>query len=166
MEPIITAATVATMFFNVASSPVNNGYNYNATMDGDKIVSVNVYNKDGKYLNNKLQYDYTYDAQNRLTKQVAMRYNSVSGKWENDYVLVYSYEDNGYTLERHDWNKKTMAYNEANEMMVYQMISDNVMAVNTYKKTADDKDFAKVESVTVMNPQHEILMGMAENLEK
>ncbi len=166
MEAIITAATVATMFFNVANSSVKNGFNYNATLEGDKIVAVNVYDASSKYLQNKMQYSYSYDENSRLVKKTAQKFNTVTNKWENAYELVYTYSENGYTLSRNNWNAKTQEFENAKQMMAYQMVNKDVMAVSTYKWDDATNDFAQTENILVMSPQQEVLYSLSENIEK
>ena len=71
MEAIITAATVATMFFNLVNSSEPNGFCYNVAMDQDHVTMVNVFDVSENILEHKLQYEYAYDDQDRLVKKTA-----------------------------------------------------------------------------------------------
>lgn len=63
-------------------------------------------NTDGKYLTNKLRYDYSYDEQDRLVEKTAMLWNAKKMTWEPDFRLDFAYTDSGYSVERRDWDAK------------------------------------------------------------
>ena len=150
MEVIITAATVASMFFNMANAPEQSGFAYNAQMNGNKVETVRVLKSTDEGLFNKLQYAYDYDSEDRLVKKTVKRWNSVANTWENAYELKYTYAPDGYILVRRDWNKKTQKFDDAKQMMNYKMIQNNVMAVNTYELNKNN-DYVMVNNVLVMN---------------
>jgi hypothetical protein len=158
MEAIITTATIMAMYFNVATSNGGN-YCYNADVENNKVMNIEVLNKEGKYLSQKLQYRFTYDDQNRLASKEALKWNADKQRWESYYVLDLAYVDGGYTLERHNWNATTHAYDVASEKMEYQMLGENVMAVNHYKMAKDNKGYELASNVLVMNPQMDNLLA-------
>jgi len=162
MEIIITAATVASMFFNMANAPEQSGFAYNAQMNGNKVEKVHVLKSTEEGLSNKLQYAFDYDSEDRLAKKTVKRWNSVANTWENAYELDYTYMTDGYTLVRRDWNKKTQKFDEAKQMTNYKMIQNNVMAVNTYELNKNN-DYVMVNNVLVMNPQEDIRYAVIGN---
>ena len=162
MEIIITAATVASMFFNMANAPEQSGFAYNAQMNGNKVEKVHVLKSTEEGLSNKLQYAFDYDSEDRLAKKTVKRWNSVANTWENAYELEYTYVLDGYTLVRRDWNKKTQKFDEAKQMTNYKMIQNNVMAVNTYELNKNN-DYVMVNNVLVMNPQEDIRYAVIGN---
>lgn len=165
MEVIITAATVASMFFNMANAPEQSGFAYNAQMNGNKVETVRVLKSTEEGLSNKLQYAYDYDSEDRLVKKTVKRWNSVANTWENAYELKYTYAPDGYILVRRDWNKKTQKFDEAKQMTNYKMIQNNVMAVNTYELNKNN-DYVMVNNVLIMNPQEDLHYAVTGNLGK
>ena len=156
MESIITAATVATMFFNVANSTTSD-YVYNADMENGKVESFYVMNTDGKYLTNKLRYDYSYDEQDRLVEKTAMLWNAKKMTWEPDFRLDFAYTSSGYSVERRDWDAKSGEFADVSGRMEYEMMFDEVMAVNTYKRDRKTNAFELTDNFLVMNPQNQLL---------
>lgn len=159
MEAIITAATIATMFFNVANSTTGD-YAYNAEMNEGRVESLCVMNRDGKFLNNKLRYIYSYDELDRLVQKTAMIWNERKMTWEPEYRLDMAYDFEGYSVERREWNRKTGSYGEASERMEYEMILTQVMSVTKYKRDSRTNEMEHMGKFLVMNPQTELLAGL------
>lgn len=162
MEAIITVATVAAMYMNLAGSPVENGYNYNARINGGKVEQISVYAKNEGMLSNKLQYDYVYDEAGRLAVQVAKTWNSSRNRWENYYELNYNYDETGYSLVRCDYNKRTGKFDKHVGKYTYEMLDGNVMAVNSYRWDKNCNDYAMVDNILVMNPTPDVLYAQAD----
>ena len=148
MQTIITAATILSMYLSAAENS-NSSYYYNADME----------NGDSEVLTSKLAYNYTYDEQDRLVKKEVMRWNSVSGKWENDYSLDLIYNEDGYELSRSVWDKRTQAYLPTTEKAVYQYVTDQVVAVNYLRRHDSQEQFEWVDSMLVMNPTDGLLLA-------
>lgn len=156
METIITAATVATMFFNMANTTTGE-YAYNADIESGRVENMYVMKHDGKYLNNKLRYQYTYDEWDRLIQKEALLWNNETRSWEPDYCLYFAYTENGYHVERSEWDSKAQRYGDAHERMEYEMLYGNVVAVNTYERTSFAAEFELKTNMLVMNPQDRLL---------
>nr|MBP7472192.1 DUF3836 domain-containing protein [Prevotella sp.] len=165
MEAIITAATVASMFFNLASSQSSSSYVYNAKIDSDKVEVMNVYNLNDNSLTNKLQCSFKYDAENRLVSKTVQVWNEMSCAWENSYEFRYTYNESGYNLSRCCWNNKTNSFDNAKEYMDYEMIGKDVMAVNTYKYNEESKTYVLVDKILTMHPEKEILYALADGFD-
>ena len=155
MEMIITAATVATMFFNSATSESNN-YFYNAQMEDGKVETLSVMKNDCNMLTNKLQYRFVYDSQDRLSVKEALLWNERSMRWEPDYRLDYAYAEDGFSVSMRKWNKKKDEYGEVTEKMDYAMVLDNVMAINHYECVKGETMELK-SNMLVMNPDERLL---------
>lgn len=150
MEAIITAATVLALYLNVATSNTN-GYIYNAVYEDNQVAKVEVFNQDGKSLSRKLQYHYSYDAQGRLASKETLRWNALAAEWQPSQLFVYEYTGNGYTLSLSNWSHEAGKYMPSNEKMVYHMVADNVLAVDTYRRNDLDEAFERTSSMLVMN---------------
>ena len=158
MEAIITAATVATMFFNLVNSSEPNGFCYNVAMDQDHITMVNDFDVSENILEHKLQYEYAYDDQDRLVKKTAKIYKA--GKWETSYVLDFSYDIAGYSVTRRRWDAKHNSLAQADELMTYETLANGMMAVDTYKWDEKNNDFARVDGFLMMNPGSDVLYAL------
>lgn len=150
MEAIITAATVLASYLNVATSNTN-GYIYNAVYEDNQVAKVEVFNQDGKSLSRKLQYHYSYDAQGRLASKETLRWNALASEWQPSQLFVYEYTDYGYTLSLSNWSHEAGKYMPSNEKMVYHMVADNVLAVDTYRRNDLDEAFERTSGMLVMN---------------
>lgn len=150
MDAIITAATVLASYLNVATSNTN-GYIYNAVYEDNQVAKVEVFNQDGKSLSRKLQYHYSYDAQGRLASKETLRWNALAAEWQPSQLFVYEYTDYGYTLSLSNWSHEAGKYMPSNEKMVYHMVADNVLAVDTYRCNDLDEAFERTSGMLVMN---------------
>jgi len=150
MDAIITAATVLASYLNVATSNTN-GYIYNAVYEDNQVAKVEVFNQDGKSLSRKLQYHYSYDAQGRLASKETLRWNALAAEWQPSQLFVYEYTDYGYTLSLSNWSHEAGKYMPSNEKMVYHMVADNVLAVDTYRRNDLDETFERTSGMLVMN---------------
>ncbi len=166
METIITTATVLAMYFNVATSNNNGDYCYNASVENNKVMNMEVLSKEGNYLSQKLQYRFSYDDQNRLASKEALKWNTVKQQLENYYMLDYVYTDSGYSVEHRAWNSKKNNYELADEKMDYVMVNTNIMAVNYYKASESNNGMELLSNVLVMNPQSDVLLTMTDKMEK
>ena len=150
MDAIITTATVLASYLNVATSNTN-GYIYNAVYEDNQVAKVEVFNQDGKSLSRKLQYHYSYDAQGRLASKETLRWNALAAEWQPSQLFVYEYTGNGYTLSLSNWSHEAGKYMPSNEKMVYHMVADNVLAVDTYRRNDLDEAFESTSGMLVMN---------------
>lgn len=166
MEAIITAATVATMFFNISGSQSQSDYVYNAKFNDNKVEVMNVYNQTDCGLVNHYQYSYQYDEQNRLVSKTAQKWNETTDRWENAYELCYEYKDCGYEVSRSKWDQKANDFAQADQKMNYEMLGNEVMAVNTFRLDDNTKDYVLVDKILLMHPENEVLYAQTEKMEK
>ena len=66
-------------------------------------------------------------------------------------LFVYEYTGNGYTLSLSNWSHEAGKYMPSNEKMVYHMVADNVLAVDTYRRNDLDEAFERTSGMLVMN---------------
>jgi len=158
METIITVATILAMYLN-AGTANQSQYYYNADMEDGRITTLYVYNKSGESLSQKLSYRYTYDAADRLTTKEVLSWNSVTGEWEQDYCLNYTYGAEGYSIERCRWSRLEKAYMAADQMTVYKYEFNHLLSVNYLKRNADDGRMEVIGNMLLMNPKNDLLLA-------
>ena len=139
---IITAATVFSTLSQVSGTQSDSQYFYNADFQNGKVSQVNVLNKDGKYLSNKLSYRYTYDAQDRLIEKQAFLWDNTYHEWREYQVQRYDYASNQMTMNLSRWNKTTQSY-ELVERYEYTRMMDNVVALTKEKFDFTNKTCSK-----------------------
>ncbi len=152
MEVIITAATVASAFFNLSTSSSTSSLYYDTKTDSNKVVAVNVYDESDGLLYNKNQYSFEYDQQNRLVRKIVKSWDSCSREYVNTCEYEYSYNASGYNIVHKYWDEKKHAFDDADGMTSYDVIGSNVLAVNTYKWQDNTKKFVRVNAMLVMDP--------------
>lgn len=152
MEVIITAATVASVFFNLSTSSSNNSLYYNTKMDSDKVVAVNVYDEYNGLLYNKNQYSFEYDQQNRIARKIVRTWDSSSRQYINTCEYEYRYNTAGYSIIHKCWNEKKHVFDNADGMTSFDIVGNNVLAVNTYKRQGDREGLVRVDAMLVMDP--------------
>lgn len=152
MELIITAATIFTMYMNAAGTQ-NNHFCYNADIQDGKVTSMNIMDRDGETISEKLQYRFTYDEADRVASKEALKWDAATRQWEPYYLLDYDYANNACTIERREWNGRKGDYTLITERTTYQKIFDNVLAVTHYKQTAREGEFEMTGNMLVMSPQ-------------
>ena len=160
METIITAATILSMYLSTAMNE-NAPYCYNADIENGRVNTMYVYNRDGNYLTAKLAYNYEYDDQDRLVKKEVLRWNERRNEWENDYRLELTYNQEGYEVSKHNWNRKDQAYEPAMEKAVYHYEFSQVMSVNYLRRHKAANGFESIDRMLVMNPTDDILLATA-----
>ena len=132
MGTIITAATIMATYVS-AINDANTPYFYNAEIENDQIKTMYVLENDGETLQQKIEYDYKYDAQGRLTCKEAKRFNVVSGKFVPDFKLNYTYTTDGYYMERCNWNESKNDYDAATDRIEYKNESENIIGIVNYE---------------------------------
>ena len=114
---------------------------YNEVMNGNQVESQMVYKlEDGKFLQNHLKYNFTYDAAGRTVKKETLKWNAIDQAYERTYCLNYNYSEAGTDLEYALWDNKTASYSDVREKAVYLQDGDNVNYLS-YKWSAKDNDW-------------------------
>ena len=152
MEPIITAATVLTMYFNaINSNDVN--YMYNGDMEDGVVNKIEVYEmNDQQQMTQKMEYCYEYDAEGRLTNKEMLSWDEANKQWTKNSRLTYKYYKNGYNVEVSYWNKEMQAYDLPSEVTLYRSQAPSLTSVKTYKMNEKKDNMYLLSSMIVMEP--------------
>jgi hypothetical protein len=152
MEPIITAATVLTMYFNaINSNDVN--YMYNGDMEDGVVNKIEVYEmNDQQQMTQKMEYCYEYDAEGRLTNKEMLSWDEATQSWTKNSRLTYKYYKNGYNVEVSYWNKENQAYDLPSEVTLYRSQAPSLTSVKTYKMNEKKDNMYLLSSMIVMEP--------------
>ena len=152
MEPIITAATVLTMYFNaINSNDVN--YMYNGDMEDGVVNKIEVYERnDQQQMTQKMEYCYEYDAEERLTNKEMLSWDEANKQWTKNSRLTYKYYKNGYNVEVSYWNKEMQAYDLPSEVTLYRSQAPSLTSVKTYKMNEKKDNMYLLSSMIVMEP--------------
>lgn len=126
MSTFTTAVITASLFTTSLIGSMKFAYN---TENGDRqeITSQTVYQVDrsGKYLQQHLKYEFTYDEEERVTEKEILKWDKQSQQWEKTFRLTYHYHASGHTLELSKWNRETEAYGAAVEKAHYLRTENN-----------------------------------------
>lgn len=152
MEPIITAATVLTMYFNaINSNDVN--YMYNGDMEDGVVNKIELYERnDQQQMTQKMEYCYEYDAEGRLTNKEMLSWDEANKQWTKNSRLTYKYYKNGYNVEVSYWNKEMQAYDLPSEVTLYRSQAPSLTSVKTYKMNEKKDNMYLLSSMIVMEP--------------
>lgn len=152
MEPIITAATVLTMYFNaINSNDVN--YMYNGDMEDGVVSKIEVYEQNANHqMTQKMEYCYEYDAEGRLTNKEMLSWDEAKKQWTKNSRLTYKYYKNGYNVEVSYWDKEKQAYDIPSEVTLYRSQAPSLTSVKTYKMNEKKDNMYLLSSMIVMEP--------------
>ena len=152
MEPIITAATVLTMYFNaINSNDVN--YMYNGDLEDGVVSKIEVYEQDANHqMTQKMEYCYEYDAEGRLTNKEMLSWDEAKKQWTKSSRLTYKYYKNGYNVEVSYWDKEKQAYDIPSEVTLYRSQAPSLTSVKTYKMNEKKDNMYLLSSMIVMEP--------------
>jgi hypothetical protein len=101
----------------------------------------------GKYLIPQLKYFFTYDAEGRVVKKEAHRWNKNSKSWTQSYVLNISYEESCMTLDYAKWNKEDEVYASNKERAVYTMLNEDVVSYAYFKQSQNEEEWILVADI-------------------
>lgn len=158
METIITVATILSMYLN-ASIDNKGQYFYNADIENGQVTTMYVYDRTFDGLSPKLEYRFTYDDAERLTAKEAFAWNEESGEWQHSYKLNISYTNDGYEVERSNWDSMANAYKTAEEKAVYRFEFNHLMSVNYLELDHEKNTFNLVNQMLIMNPKNDLLLA-------
>ena len=116
-KTLIVSAILVACGMNLSADNKNNLIHNAEEVDGI-MVSQTIYKNEGSRLANFMKYNYQYDEQKRMTESEAMKWNSISNKWENDMCIRYEYKGKSVTTTYYKWNKKKATYVLVPEMTV------------------------------------------------
>lgn len=158
METIITAATVLSMFMNL-SNDVNAPYYYNADVENNQVKTLYVYNDNDGLLSARLSYRYTYDDEGRLVSKVAYRHGGRGNAEKPSFRLDYAYDEQGYSVERSEWNADKKCFDTAHSRLEYVSAMENLMAVTNYERSEELETMQKKESFLVWGNHDDFLLA-------
>ena len=148
------------MYMNLTTDVENNKHCYNAEIENGRINAIEVYDKKGEYITASLKRLYTYDEENRLVMRETLKWNKKSNSWEKHSCLAYTYDADGYTVEKRFWNETSNDYAKAEERNRYIIVMDNVLAVNSYTLKKENGDYVMADNMLIMAPDTNRLMAM------
>ena len=159
MEPIITAATVLTMYFNaINSNDVN--YMYNGDIEDGKVNKIEVYERnDIQQMEQKMEYCYEYDEQGRLTNKEMLSWDEANKQWAKSSRLTYKYYKNGYNVEVSHWNAEKQQYELPQEVTLYRSMAPSLTTVKTYKMNEKQDNMYLTSSMVMMEPLDDRLLA-------
>lgn len=158
MGTIITAATIMAMYLN-STGNINSQYCYNADVENGQVKTMYVYDKVGKSLSGKLEYRYEYDSYGRITAKETYRRNARTGLMTPESRLTYTYNADGYTLERSLWNSAAKAFDRADSRTEYRRETSGVMSVTEYAIAGDGSATAVTGNILVIMTKNDGLMA-------
>ena len=124
---VMTTIFVMTAVVNAFGANIQKNFAYNTVADGEQVKSQMVYKvEEGKYLHNHLQYNFKYDADNRVIQKEALKWNEIEQVFERYYCLNYSYSQTGVDLEYALWDNETNTYSDVKEKAIYLLEGENV----------------------------------------
>ncbi|MCD8182975.1 MAG: DUF3836 domain-containing protein [Bacteroides sp.] len=128
MKTLVLSVVIAmTAIVNAVSDSVVGKFTYNTEMDVERVEATTVFTvEDGKYLHNHLKYNYTYDADNRVSQKEVMKWNEMTKVFEKQYRLNFIYSNNEVPIEYTLWNQKDNTYTEVKSKAIYQAIGENI----------------------------------------
>lgn len=116
----MTVIFAMTVMINAIGGNIQNNFAYNTVMNGGQVESKMVYKvEDGKYLQQHLQYNFKYDANNRILQKEVLKWNEIERAFERNYCLNYNYTEASTDVEYALWDSKTNAYSDVKEKAVY-----------------------------------------------
>ena len=160
MSTIITVTTIMSMYMNLTADTENSKFFYNANIEDGKVVAIEVYNNNGESLSANLKRLYSYDEQDRLVVRETLKWNKRKMAWEKHSCLAYSYNTDGYTVEKRMWDETKHDYAQANERNRYTVVMDNVLAVNSYKLNKQSGNYDMADNMLIIAPDTSRLMAM------
>ena len=99
---VMTTIFVVTVVINAFGGNIQENFAYNEVMNGNQVESQIVYKvENGKFLQNHLKYNFTYDAQGRTIQKEALRWNEIEQAFERFYCLNYKVTTKKRNAERY-----------------------------------------------------------------
>ena len=89
---------------------------YNTEEVNGLTVGEIVYKSDNGMLSNYMKYNYSYDAQNRMTESEAMKWNGM--EWKKDMCIRYAYQGKSITTTYYKWNSRKGEYTLVPDMTI------------------------------------------------
>lgn len=82
-------------------------YLYDTKEENGKIISKEIFLKDGDFLNKQIRYEFKYNEAGKVMEKKAYRWNRTKEAWDNYYLINYSYDASGNIQADYGmWNAK------------------------------------------------------------
>lgn len=158
----ISVMTTILLAFMNAGEKENENFAYNVEMEGETVTAQWVYRKsdDGQYLSHHLQYNYTYDEEQRLVQKEVLRWDEWSHSWKNSHVFNYTYGLSGYSVEQVKWNETKGEYADLTAKQTYEECVTGAVAVSLFQWNENDHAWVQQEDKLLMNPSLDYLISM------
>lgn len=137
---VLSVVFALTSVVNAVSGNNVNDFAYNSEKQENGVETKMVYKvKEGKYLEQHLKYNYTYDNKGRVSAKEVLKWNQDNLRYEKQYCLNFNYTDDEVTVKYTAWNSKDSAYTDVKAKTVYQMNGEsmNYMSYNWNEKSND-----------------------------
>ncbi len=159
MQTIITIFTVLSMYLN-CSQDLNGQYYYNADIEDGIVKTMYVYEKSDNALVQYLSYDFTYDAQGRLTEKTVSRWDCWKKAYQPSYQLHIDYSADSYELTRNDWNERSQSWTPTAEKAVYHLSEGQLTGVSYMKRNGNgDSAYHTVKHLQVLDTYEGMLLA-------
>ncbi len=155
----ITAGMILSMFMNMAEDNRDNGFVYNADLDGNKVATLYCYhaNAEGTCISNNKKDHFVYDQQNRVVAKETFRWNELSEAWEPVSRMDYSYTNLSTCIDYAAWNASTQSFDSCKERFVYEGVANHVFNVKQYVKDTKSGEFLLADSFLLMGDAKKLL---------
>lgn len=124
---VLSVVFALTSVVNAMSNNNLKEFAYNSEMNAERVESQTVFKvENDKYLHNHLKYNYTYDADGRISQKEVLKWNGKAQAFEKNHCLTMTYADGEVTVEYALWNATDNAYTRVKSKAVYQTNGEEV----------------------------------------
>ena len=135
---VVLVVFALTSVVNAVSNNNLEGFAYNTEMKEGRVKTETVFKVENrKYLHNHLQYNYSYNAEERISAKEVLKWSKENQRFEKQYCLNFSYDGTDINVEYVAWNSKMNAYADVKAKTVYQI---NAMGANYQSYKWNKKD--------------------------
>lgn len=135
---VVSVVFALTSAVNAVSNNNLEGFAYNTEMNEGRVKTETVFKVENrKYLYNHLQYNYSYNAEGRISAKEVLKWSKENQRFEKQYCLNFSYDGTDINVEYVAWNSKMNAYADVKAKTVYQI---NAMGANYQSYKWNKKD--------------------------
>lgn len=139
---VVSVVFALTSVVNAVSNNNLKGFAYNTEMNEGRVKTETVFKVENrKYLHNHLQYNYSYNAEGRISAKEVLKWSKENQRFEKQYCLNFSYDGTDINVEYVAWNSKMNAYADVKAKTVYQTVYQiNAMGANYQSYKWNKKD--------------------------
>lgn len=118
---VVSVVFALTSVVNAVSNNNLEGFAYNTEMNEGRVKTETVFKVENrKYLHNHLQYNYSYNAEGRISAKEVLKWSKENQRFEKQYCLNFSYDGTDINVEYVAWNSKMNAYADVKAKTVKQ----------------------------------------------